>query len=297
MIEQLEIRHLKTLDALYKFGNISSAAEYLNVSQQAISFQLKKIRVILNDRLFVRTGHGVTPTPYAKLIEPHIYKVLTHLNNIPLPGSIIPSKIEKTLVISATDYTQKVIIGALVKMLRASAPKVKIIVINIESVNLTKKMHQGEIDLAFTSDGYVPTGLISKTLFTEKYRCVSANRDITFDDSLPISKLIEYDFIITSPGTGSFKGSADVWFEQQGFRRNVVISVPSFFMMQEYLKQSNMVGFIPSRLLPYEGLFEIPLEKYPPGYTVVAAYHPNANSDPFMTWLLDEVSHLFSGKI
>ncbi|WP_230409244.1 helix-turn-helix domain-containing protein [Zooshikella harenae] len=125
MIEQLEIRHLKTLDALYKFGNISSAAEYLNVSQQAISFQLKKIRVILNDRLFVRTGHGVTPTPYAKLIELHIYKVLTHLNNIPLPGSIIPSKIEKTLV----------------KKLRTSAPNVKIIAINIESVNLTKKMH------------------------------------------------------------------------------------------------------------------------------------------------------------
>ena len=37
-----------------------------------------------------------------------------------------------------------------------------------------------------------------------------------------------------------------------------------------------MVAFIPSRLLPCEGLFEVPLEKYPPGFQVVAAYPPSA---------------------
>lgn len=297
MIEKLEIHHLRTLDALYKFGNISSAAEYLNVSQQAISLQLKKIREILCDRLFVRTGHGVSPTPYAKLIEPHIHKVLVQLSKIPLPDSITPSKIEKTLVISATDYTQRIIVGELIKELREFAPKVKVIVVNIESVNLIKKMHQGEIDLTFTSSGYVPEGLVSESLFVEKYLCVSANKEIIFDDYLPLSNLVEYDFVVTSPGIGSFQGSADTWFEQQSLHRKVLVSVPSFFMAQEYLKKSNMVGFLPSRLLPCEGLFEIPLEKYPPGYEVVAAYHPSAKSDPFMIWLLDKVNKRFSSRL
>ncbi|MBL1418891.1 MAG: LysR family transcriptional regulator, partial [Alphaproteobacteria bacterium] len=53
MIEKLEIKHLRTLNALYKFGNMSLAAEYLNVSQQAISQQLHKMRDILADELFV----------------------------------------------------------------------------------------------------------------------------------------------------------------------------------------------------------------------------------------------------
>lgn len=153
MIDKLEINHLRTLDALYKFGNLSAAAEYLKVSQQAISLQLKKIRGILGDQLFVRTGHGVAPTPYAKLIEPHVYKVLTHLNQIPLPDSVTPDNVERTLVISATDYTQKVIVGELIKELRESAPKVKIIVANIESASLIRKMNLGEIDLTFTSNG------------------------------------------------------------------------------------------------------------------------------------------------
>ncbi|OZG69735.1 transcriptional regulator [Hahella sp. CCB-MM4] len=290
MIEKLEIHHLRTLNALYRFGNISSAAESLDLSQQAVSLQLKKIREILSDRLFVRTGHGMTPTPYARQIEPHIQKVLTHFNEIPLPNSLTPNQIERTLVISATDYTQKVIVGELIKELLETAPKVKVIVSNIESADLTKKMNQGEIDLAFTSHGYVPEGLVTESLFTENYRCVTANIELArLDEDLSLERLVEHDFIVTSHGTGSFKGSADTWFEQLGLHRNVVISVPSFFMAQEYLKQSKLVGFLPSRLLPCDGLFEIPLKKYPPGYEVVAAYHPSTRKDPFMIWLLDQV--------
>ncbi len=293
MIEKLEINHLRTLDALYKFENLSAAAEYLDISQQAVSLQLKKLRDILSDQLFVRTGHGVVATPYAKLIQPHVRQVLMHLNEIPLPGSVTPANTARTLVISATDYTQKIIVGELINELRTSAPGVKIIVINIESAHLIQKMHQGEINLTLTSNGYVPEGLVSDAIFTERYVCVTANKDIVFDDYLPLERLVEYDFVVTSPGIASFKGSADSWFEQQKLRRKVQVSVPSFFMAQEYLKQSGMVGFLPSRLMPCAGLFEIPLKKYPPGYEVVAAYHPSARNDAFMVWLLDKIKQKF----
>jgi DNA-binding transcriptional LysR family regulator len=294
MINKLEINHLRTLDALYRFENLSAAAEDLGVSQQAISQQLKKLRAVLGDQLFVRSGHGMVATPYARLIEAHVHKVLVHLNAIPLPASVTPATIERTLFISATDYTQKVIVGRLIAELRKSAPGVRLIVVDIEVSGLTRKMHQGKIDLTFTSDGYVPEGLIAEPLFIEQYRCVSANQAIAFDGHLPLEKLVEHDFIIVSPGVGSFTGSADQWFEKQGLTRKVAASVPSFFMAQEYLRQSDMVGFMPSRLLPCAGLSEIPLKKYPPGYEVVAAYPPSARDDPFMSWLLETVKRLVS---
>ena len=76
MIPDLEISHLKTLDALYRFNSVSAAAESLAISQQAVSLQLKRIRQFLNDRLFIASGQGVVPTPYAKQIEPHVQQVL-----------------------------------------------------------------------------------------------------------------------------------------------------------------------------------------------------------------------------
>jgi DNA-binding transcriptional LysR family regulator len=293
MIEKLELNHLRMLSALYKMGSMSAAAEHLDVSQQAVSLQLKRVREILGDPLFVRTGHGMVPTSYGLLIQPHVHQVLELVNAIPAPTSVALEDVERTLSISATDHAQLIIVGDIVRELRKVAPRVRVKVSNIESASLVRRMQQGEIGVAFTSNGYVPEGLLSTPLFTERYVCVAARPLTQAGKTLPLEALIEHDFIVVSPATPSFDGSAGSWFEKHGLRRHVVASVPSFFMAQEYLRQSDMVAFMPSRLLPSEGLFEVPLEKYPPGYEVVAAYHPSFMADPLLTWLIDRVRTRF----
>jgi DNA-binding transcriptional LysR family regulator len=287
MIDKLELNHLRMLSALYELGTVSAAAESLDVSQQAVSLQLKRIREILGDPLFVRTGHGMVPTAYGRLIQPHVHQVLALIHAMPMPTSIPLEDIDRTLSISATDHAQRIIVGDLIRALRRAAPRVKVKVCNIESAGLVRRMQEGDIDVAFTSNGYVPEGLLSTPLFTEKYVCVAGKPLTEGPGALPLEALVAHDFLVVSPAVPSFDGSAGGWFEQQGLRRRVVASVPSFFMALEYLRQSDMVAFMPSRLLPCEGLFEVPLEKYPPGFQVVAAYHPSAISDPLLTWVLD----------
>jgi len=293
LIKKIEISHLRILDALYQCGSVSGVAEQLSISQQAVSSQLKNIRHLLGDQVFVRSGHGMIPTSYGLHIMPHVQQVLVHLNNIPVYEDTPVSEIERTFVICATDYAQEILLPLALKAIRKRAPKIKIIVTNIESVNLTKKMNQGLIDVVLTTSGYVPDGLLSVGLFTEKYRCVSANENINIDNLVSLESLVKFDFVITSPGTASFNGSADAWFQQQGLMRNVALSVPSFFMAKKYLLHSDMVGFIPSKLLPVPGLFEIPLEKYPPGYEMVAAYHQNSAKDPLLKWLVELIKENF----
>lgn len=289
MIEKLELNHLRVLSALYEQRTVSAAAEALDVSQQAVSLQLKRIRAILGDPLFVRTGHGMVPTAYGQLMQPHVRQVLALVHAMPMPTSIPLEHMERTLSISATDHAQRLIVGDLMRALRRSAPRVKVKIANIESAGLVRRMQEGEIGVAFTSNSYVPEGLLSTPLFTERYVCVAARPLTEGPDALPLEALVAHDFLVVSPAVPSFDGSAGSWFEQQGLRRRVVASVPSFFMALEYLRQSDMVAFMPSRLLPCEGLFEVPLEKYPPGYQVVAAYHPSAMFDPLLTWVLEHV--------
>jgi DNA-binding transcriptional LysR family regulator len=293
MIEKLELNHLRMLSAIYRMGSISAAAEHLDVSQQAVSLQLKRLRDMLGDPLFVRTGHGMVPTSYGLLIQPHVLQVLELVNTIPEATSVSLENLERTLSISATDHAQRIIVGDLIRELRQVAPHVRVKVSNIESATLVRRMQQGEISVAFTSNGYVPEGLVSTPLFTERYVCVASRPLTEAGTTLPLKALVEHDFIVVSPAVPSFDGSAGSWFEQQGLRRRVVASVPSFFMAQQYLRQSDMVAFMPSRLVPCEGLFEVPLEKYPPGYQVVAAYHPSSEADPLLAWVLDRVRARF----
>jgi molybdenum-dependent DNA-binding transcriptional regulator ModE len=57
MIEKLDLNHLRMLSALYEQGTMSAAAEALDVSQQAVSFQLKRVREILGARLEIVRAH------------------------------------------------------------------------------------------------------------------------------------------------------------------------------------------------------------------------------------------------
>ncbi|MGA0611290.1 LysR family transcriptional regulator [Caldimonas sp. KR1-144] len=293
MIDKLELNHLRTLSALYEQRTVSAAAEALDVSQQAVSLQLKRIRAILGDPLFVRTGRGMVPTAYGQLIQPHVRQLLALIHAMPMPTSAPLEDIERSLAISATDHAQRIIVGDLVRELRRAAPRVKVKISNIESAGLVRRMQEGEIDVAFTSNGYVPEGLLSIPLFTERYVCVAARPLSEGRGELSLESLVAHDFLVVSPAVPGFDGSAGSWFEQQGLRRRVVVSVPSFFMALEYLRQTDMVAFMPSRLLPCDGLFEVPLEKHPPGFQVVAAYHPLAMSDPLLTWVLDHVRTRF----
>jgi DNA-binding transcriptional LysR family regulator len=294
MVEKLELNHLRMLSALYRMGSMSAAAEHLDVSQQAVSLQLKRVRDILCDPLFVRTGHGMVPTSYALQVQPHVLQVLELVNAIPAATTVPLEQLDRTLGICATDHAQRIIVGDLIRELRQVAPGVRVKVSNIESATLVRRMQQGEISVAFTSNAYVPEGLLAKPLFTERYVCVAARPLTQAGTTLSLKALVAHDFIVVSPGVPGFDGSAGGWFEQQGLRRRVVASVPSFFMAQHYLRQSDMVAFLPSRLLPCEGLVEVPLEKYPPGYEVVAAYHPSAQADPLLAWMLDRVRARFA---
>jgi DNA-binding transcriptional LysR family regulator len=293
MIDKLELNHLRVLSALYELGTVSAAAEALDVSQQAVSLQLKRLREILGDPLFVRTGRGMVPTAYGRQVRPHVHQVLALVQAMPRPASVPLADLERTLSISATDHAQRLIVGELLHALRRAAPRVRVKLSNIESAALVRRMQEGEIGIAFTSNGYVPEGLLATPLFTERYVCVAARPLAEAGGALPLRALVEHDFLVVSPGVPSFDGSAGGWFEQQGLRRRVVASVPSFFIALEYLRQSDMVAFIPSRLLPCEGLCEVPLEKVPPGFEVVAACHPSAMADPLLTWVLDHVRARF----
>ncbi len=56
MREELDFKSLRFFSALYRLGNVSPAADALNISQPTGSLLLKKLRDHFADPLFVRVG-------------------------------------------------------------------------------------------------------------------------------------------------------------------------------------------------------------------------------------------------
>ena len=63
MREELDFKSLRFFSALYRLGNVSPAADALDISQPTGSLLLKKLRDHFADPLFVRVGQRMIPTP------------------------------------------------------------------------------------------------------------------------------------------------------------------------------------------------------------------------------------------
>lgn len=96
-----DIRLLTAFDAVMIEGNLSSAARRLNVSQSTISQAIARLRDLLGDDLFERTGRGVKPTPRACQIAGPVRQALALLHEAMIQGSTFdPAREKRTFFLS-----------------------------------------------------------------------------------------------------------------------------------------------------------------------------------------------------
>ncbi len=65
-ISRLDIKQLRVLSSLLELQNLSQVAKKMGLTQQAISEQLRKLRDLFDDRLFIRQGNNMVATPKAQ---------------------------------------------------------------------------------------------------------------------------------------------------------------------------------------------------------------------------------------
>ena len=75
-LDRLDIKQLRVFQALIREQSASKAASQLGLTQQAVSEQLKKLRDVFEDRLFLRKTNGFVPTPLAEELSREIDKLL-----------------------------------------------------------------------------------------------------------------------------------------------------------------------------------------------------------------------------
>lgn len=71
----MDLRHLKTLRAVVERGSFSHAADALEISQPAVSFQIRALEEALGHRLFDRSGRKVTLTEAGEIAYRHACEV------------------------------------------------------------------------------------------------------------------------------------------------------------------------------------------------------------------------------
>ena len=109
---------LRLLLAVHEEGSITRAAQRLGVTQSAVSHLLDKLRAIVGDPLFVKSGRGIVATAHAELLAGRARVLLDDLRAFSTAG-FEPARLAACFTVAANDLQRDLLLPALLRRLRA----------------------------------------------------------------------------------------------------------------------------------------------------------------------------------
>ncbi len=286
-IRNVDLNLLVTFDALYDARNVTRAAERLALTQPTVSGMLTRLRALFDDPLFVRTQHGVLPTPRADALSEPVKALLASVEALVTPDDFDPGLAEMKISISANDYMQHALIVPFIERLRKQAPGIRLAVMPAYIAGLAAKLARGEVDLAVTIPEFADPGLPRSLLYTERYVCVAREDHPLTGKKLSLEDFCRFDHVLVSPTGGGFSGPTDDALAKFGVSRRVSVSLPSFHVMLQTIRADDFLALVPERIL-YGKMAGLKLFEPPvlvPDFDVIACWHSRVDANPGQRWI------------
>lgn len=170
-IRTLDLKLLRTLDALLDERSVTKAAERLGFTQPAVSGMLTRLRESFDDPLFVRTQRGIVPTMRAAELSGPVKQILSDVETLLQPSVFEPSTAEFTVSIAATDYALQAVVVPFLAKLRPRAPGIRVAIRPVEDDRVQAQFERGDLDLALMTPESALPDLHAWRLFDETYVC------------------------------------------------------------------------------------------------------------------------------
>ncbi|MBP1771414.1 MAG: Transcriptional activator MetR [Holophagaceae bacterium] len=163
----LEIRHLQLVQAILETGTMSAAAQRLNLSQPALSHQLRILEADLGAPLFHRLGRGLSPTAAGLHMGEAAARMLPEWSN--LEGQLRAGNpaVGGLLRLATGCYTGYHWLPGWMRRLQEAWPGLEVRLVPEATQDPLRALREGRLDLALLDVRPDLPGLHVEPLFTD----------------------------------------------------------------------------------------------------------------------------------
>ncbi len=292
-----DLNLLVVFDAVASTGSVTLAAGKLSLSQPAISHALNRLRDVVDDPLFVRTGNRLTPTPHATKMIPQVRALLDSVGPLLVSPKFDPATSAQTFRVGASDYAMMTVLPGLVRALRAQAPDTTLDIRPIGEASQVQ-LATGELDLAFWGASPPPSPFLSQELFREHFIGLICARHVLAvragQGRLTLEDYLRYPHVMVT-FRDPRKSPIDAGLAKLGKARRIAVSTPNFASNVASVRGTDLIISLPARLADSADqsdlvTFELPLDI--PEYAYSIVWHRRSDGDPAMLWLRNLVASL-----
>lgn len=288
----IDLNLLIVFEAVMTELNVTRAAEQLSMTQPAVSNALKRLRKILDDKLFIKTPSGVIPTPRAIEIWLPIRDSLAQIRQTLQVRSFNPQQSDNLITFVVADLiavsTISVILPIILKHLEKSAPNIKLRFFTSKNVNASILLEQGEADMAIGVFPNPDDRFRTYTLLTERYECVMRSDHTLANSKFTLSSFVQAKHLLVSL-SGETTDFVDQLLDEKGLKRNVHLIIAQVVLAPVCIANSNLIGTLTSRMILNselrKKLYAVPIPIEAESKKISAMWHQRNQDNPVHQWL------------
>jgi DNA-binding transcriptional LysR family regulator len=246
-LRSVDLNLLVTFEAVLTERSVSAAAERLGVTQSAVSHALRRLRAVFHDQLLIRGPAGMEPTARALQIAEVVSEALGRIEQvISEQQSFDPHSSERSFTVRVSEYVAPFLLPTLCSRLRGQAPRVRLSAARFSSHDADGRIEPNEVHVRMASPDPIPVGCTGVRLLEDEFVVLMSREHPEAGQPMTLARYLGLPHVkvaATALGTNMI----DDALARRGLRRNVVLSVPSWFEMRGVIANTDLVAAMPAR--------------------------------------------------
>lgn len=290
---QLDLDLLRFFSALLHHGALHRAAAQLEWSQPAASRALQRLREIFDDKLFVKSGMGMAPTPRALALQSDLGEALARMEALVVPEAFDPGRTRRNFRIALMDNAVAVVLKPVLREFLVRAPQASLEILPLET-DVSEQLREGRTDLVVYARPYLPPDCHHRELLASDYVCLVRRDHPLMSETPPGQPPSLHDFrryprLSVKARWGTNVRTIDQSAMPQLEEGAPTVTAPYFLAAPLLLEGTDLVLVLPrptaegfAARLP---LAILPTPMSSATYRPELAWHDRVHNDPAVRWL------------
>lgn len=286
------LRMLHQFKQIVESGNISKAAQILNISQPALSKSIKNLESHFEVPLFTRELWGVMPTEYGKQLYTHVCLIDKELENAENAIKSMWEASTLNLNVGIGTFWNYVYFPEAIIQLQREYPNLRIAVSSGSPVDFQTQILNGKMDIAI---GRMPAEKNSNLIYKEMITITKAvyahkSHPLFSSEQIGVEQLYDYPWVLFQ--LDEYRALLD------GFnllKAASFIKTQSLSIARKIITESHALTVLPNILSPVMNSYNIAmLQGVSPGksYATAAYYHTSALLKPSVKRLIELIDKI-----
>lgn len=292
-MRDIDLNLLVVFEAIYSAGNISRAADQLDLSQPALSNALARLRKQLDNQLFVRSGNGVVPTALAEEIINPIRDALYAIDQTIRPKDLFdPAVTKRHFRLIVADPLEQIVVGSLLRTI-GHRSEISFELQPPQTINLEEALLEGKVDLAVFLMPVRMAELNNTPLCPMDLVLIARQGHPRVSAQSPREEVMREGFVSMALSPGKLENSEKFNILKRLRVRQVCLA-SKVSSIAQLVSESDMVGIVPAiyanKIAERYRLQTIafPMPEIEQNFQLI--WHRRFDNDPGHMWLRDNIT-------